>query len=89
MIAFSTPCCDTSTLTTTNTSPTSTISETYYSYLEYKEEYKEDNPEWVEPLSHKPLKGTFRQSRGSYVGISKSAKGKTSKLNRRGRKNRY
>jgi len=77
--------CDTSTTTLTTTS---TLSETYYSYLEYKEEYEEENPEWVEPLSHNPPKGTFKQSRGSYKGVAKSAKGKTSKLNKKYGKNR-
>jgi len=84
-IAFS-GCNSTTTTSSFDDSPTS-ITVTYPSYYP-KEEYEEEFYDWVAPLTHKPPKGTFRQSRGSYKGISKSAKGKFNKLNRKRSKKR-
>ena len=60
--------------------------EAYLCMEEAKEKRAErdENP-YVIPLSHNPIKGSFRQSRGSYKGISKSAKGKFNKLNKKQR----
>lgn len=88
MIAFSGHHADTSTCTNWDDNLTSTTSSEYRFIIEYREEYKKENPEWIEPLSHRPEKGTFKQSRGSYKGISKSAKNKFKKINKRYGKSR-
>lgn len=82
MIASSGFTIDTSSFDNFNLTTTTSSSSGYYElYWEYDEEYSKPKHVWVEPLSHKPLKGTFRQSRGSYKGISKSARNKSKKLN--------